>query len=399
MQDDNGETPLHWAASSGHDEIVKILLDVGADPTIRRKDGASALHCAASNGSEKSVRRLLFPEIDENAPKAAVNAPDNNGDTALHLAAWHGHDGVVLALLAVGAESSAQNKYTRTALDYARDWKHESIVKILQHADEEALHRAASDGNAELVEKLLRNGADVFQRSKDGDTAMHRAAAYGHTTVVELLAVGSGIMEVRSKLGSTALHKAAYGGHEAVVNILLQLGANIQAIRPDGWTPLHFAAQYGHLKAMNLLVDGTKPYLDPVHLPHLSSTEHLSTCSTNAVKLLKCLVLVYSQDPLIRRGLANEYFRRKMYAEASESFDIYVAIAMHNSGATEISHIDHRGYCCDDCGFTLRGRIYKCTRCGWLKDYCESCFAKHLHPIQDALKIPSETFDINKSMG
>ena len=341
---------------------------------------------------------LLSPETQENCLKADVNALDNNAETALHFAASQGHDKAVLELLAAGAELSAENKQARTPLHYAMDWKHESIVKILQHADEEALHRAASDGNAELVETLLRSGADPAQRTKDGETAMHRAAAYGHTKVVEILA-GSGIIEARTKLGSTALHKAAYGGHQDVVRRLLQLGANIQASRPDGWTPLHFAAQYGQFDVMNLLVDGSTPYVDPVHLPHLSSDEHLGICRTDIVKLLKCLVVVNSQDALIRRALANEYFRRKRYAEAKESFDVYVAIAMQNSGATEIRHIDHRGYRCDHCRITLRGIIYKCTQCGWLRDFCDSCFAKHMHRIQDSMRIPSETFDVNKRMG
>lgn len=74
-----GSTPLHTAALQGHETIVKLLLEKGADVNVKDRDGRTALHMASSQGHDVVTRLLLEKGID-------VGAEDKIGWTALDLA-------------------------------------------------------------------------------------------------------------------------------------------------------------------------------------------------------------------------------------------------------------------------------------------------------------------------
>jgi ankyrin repeat protein len=58
-KDDDGRTPLHWAALYGHTDIVRIFLDNRADPTVTDSDGENPLHLAAIYGHTDIVKELI----------------------------------------------------------------------------------------------------------------------------------------------------------------------------------------------------------------------------------------------------------------------------------------------------------------------------------------------------
>jgi hypothetical protein len=124
-------TALHHAAVAGHEGVVSMLLDAGAD--VGEKDfnyGYTALHFAASNGREGVVRILL----DAGAKVAATG---RGGDTALHLAGGYGHKGVVTMLLGAGAGAGvfAKNDAGETALDRAGKGGCEGVARVLRDAE------------------------------------------------------------------------------------------------------------------------------------------------------------------------------------------------------------------------------------------------------------------------
>jgi hypothetical protein len=136
--------PLHEAASSGHEAVVRLLLENGADVKAKNINGRTALHEAAGVGHDAVVQQLL-----ENG--ADVKAKGNNGWTALHGAAGGGHEAVVRLLLENGADVKAKNNYGRTAL-----------------------HEAAGAGHEAVVRLLLENGADVNAKADYGQMVLHR---------------------------------------------------------------------------------------------------------------------------------------------------------------------------------------------------------------------------------
>ena len=94
QQDCTGSTPLAWAASNGHEGVVKILLEhKNVDPNRLDKCGRTPLGWAAIEGHEAVVRLLLKREdVDP-------DRQDRNGEGPLGWAAIKGHEGVIKLLL------------------------------------------------------------------------------------------------------------------------------------------------------------------------------------------------------------------------------------------------------------------------------------------------------------
>jgi len=98
-QNDVGATPLHWATRGEHPEVVCVLLEQSADPNISRWDGATPLHSAVEVESAAIVRLLRDHGVD-------VDAVDNEGKTALQYARERGYDEIVTLLLQHAANVS-----------------------------------------------------------------------------------------------------------------------------------------------------------------------------------------------------------------------------------------------------------------------------------------------------
>ena len=127
-----------------------------------------------------------------------------------------------------------------------------------------ALHHAAANGNTEMIEYLLKNGADKKIVDRKGETALFRAARNGHKKAVELLLSSDAAkakMEVNAtdkmeekgftSVRNTPLLAAAYKGHTGVVELLIEKGANVDHIDFNNNTALTLASRMEKTKEMS----------------------------------------------------------------------------------------------------------------------------------------------------
>eukprot|EP00884_Botryococcus_braunii_P014655 jgi/Botrbrau1/23190/Bobra.0041s0037.2 len=266
IQDAEGLTPLHWAASKGSLAIVEMILKAKKMVDVNKltHDGWTALHEAAANGHTDVVETL----VDANA---CVDIRTSSGSTALHSAAANGHFGIVECLLKKSKEAVNIRALTgATPLYMAASGGHlPAVVKLIdQGADlsirtttgTTPLHIAATNGHLDVVQHLLSVvaakdlGAEVDLQAQNGSTALHQAALNGHTTIVEAFLNARCDTDIQNTNGCTALHLAASKGHLEVVECLLEHRADLHIKNSKGWTALHSAAMGGYFEVVVMLV-------------------------------------------------------------------------------------------------------------------------------------------------
>ena len=123
-------TPLYIASEEGHLEVVRLLIVAGADKDKERFDGVTPLSIASEKGHLEVVRLL----IEAGADKDKAN---NWGLTPLYIASRKGHLEVVRLLVDAGADKDKVDDDGWTPLDIAKEMHHLEIVRLLASADKE----------------------------------------------------------------------------------------------------------------------------------------------------------------------------------------------------------------------------------------------------------------------
>ena len=231
----SGATPLYDAARMGTYDMVKSLVNYGADPTVATKAGLTPLHQAAARGNLDMVKDLVQAGAD-------VNAIAENGRTPIFYAAERGKASTVSYLLDKKAEINLADEKGVTPL-------------IL----------AARSGNAALVKFLVVNKkANFAATAKDGTTALIAGAKTPE--IVKFLAEKMPNVNGVDPDGNTVLHLCAETADEETVRKLLYYGAKEDLPNKKGETPILLAARAGNTdmvkRLLNMNVKVTKEIVD-----------------------------------------------------------------------------------------------------------------------------------------
>ncbi|EPS35673.1 hypothetical protein H072_10925 [Dactylellina haptotyla CBS 200.50] len=288
-------TPLWEAAKNHHIGVVRILLDLGADPNqvgIRR---TAPLYEAVGNGAT-DISRLL---IDKGA---ITEDRDHHGKvkTVMGVEEWHprtllktSFKGRYEALVNIFLEELGPSKIQGekgyyALLDAAKSGMYHKVTELVKQCagtkfrddcNDVALAEAARTGlnnEIQIIEFLLGEGASIEGRDKDGRTALIKAACYGDLELIKFLLEHGADLENKDRWGQTALATIASVGDEEFLEIavfLVRSGSNIETRNAEGQTPLAIAAKQSlglmHLLLLKLGADpGTKDDLMRTPLMH-----------------------------------------------------------------------------------------------------------------------------------
>ncbi|KAK3265789.1 hypothetical protein CYMTET_25557 [Cymbomonas tetramitiformis] len=163
-----GRRPVHAAAMMGTVEMVRELVEKGAEVDAEDREGRTALTVALAFGQEAAARALL-------EAGAGVNA--GTGQRPLHAAAKKGMEEMVRELVEKSTEVDAEDGEGRTALTVALAFGQEAAARALLEAGagvntgRRPLHVAAEKGMVEMVRELAGKGAEVDAEDAEGRTA------------------------------------------------------------------------------------------------------------------------------------------------------------------------------------------------------------------------------------
>ena len=243
-----GDTALMVACDRYQAEIVKALLDVGANPNAVDREGNTVLiRAAASKHSwEESRKPLIHFLLEKGADPASTNG---HGVTALMLMALNGNPALPV-LLENPLDVNTRDDEGNTALLYAsryfvRDWQRRNGWALLEkgadanaanHKGETALILAATQSEGDAARLLLEKGADVNVRTSTGRTPLMQAidepkdfdnerhAMYSPEIAKLLIAAGADV-NAHDAAGNTALALARKRGYLDMVAALEHAGA------------------------------------------------------------------------------------------------------------------------------------------------------------------------------
>ena len=282
----SGLALLHAASSSGHVDIVRMLLNRGASVDLPGRFGATPLMAAAGYGHLSTVHVLL-------QHSANPDLQCNRGYTALMLA--EGQEECVQALLQAKANTKLVNGDGRTALLtktedhttiaagiqlHAAPGGHTAIAELIRRhaapprpaadspaastdADEPAestpallpveVFRSAERGELQKVTKWLGKGepadtpcsAPVPGSHLSSHGLLHAATGNGHLEMVKMLLKRGASVDLQTNLGFTALMSSAGAGHPSILLVLLEHSADPDLQDIFGATALMAAAGAG----------------------------------------------------------------------------------------------------------------------------------------------------------
>ncbi|CAN0902724.1 E3 ubiquitin-protein ligase XBAT33 [Linum grandiflorum] len=282
-------SPLHFAAAKGHNEIVALLLENGADVNSRNYCGQTALMQACRYGHWEVVQTLLLFRCN------VTRADYLSGRTALHFAAVNGH-ARCLRLVVSDFVPSAPFDLAENGEGESSSLKTSQLSKFVNKAADggiTALHMAALNGYFDCVQLLLDLHANVS------------AVTFHYGTTMDLIGAGS-----------TPLHYAACGGNLKCCQVLLARRASRISLNCNGWLPVDVARMWGRHWLEPLLTPNSDsiiprfPQSSYLSLPLLSvlniAREHGMQYSTSSDDPDTCAVCLERQCNVSAEGCGHE---------------------------------------------------------------------------------------------
>jgi len=229
-------------------EVLRLLVQRGADVNAPDNDGWAALTSAVESGRGRLVRFLIESSANVNH-RCACGGWLSGGYTPLAMAVQRGRAEIADMLLTAGADVNMPTRDGATPLMIAAESAiHTVVVTLLAKGTDPNAHDLKGNtallkgvDRIETVRALLASGAVVDARNEDGVTPLMAAVARGQADVAGLLLDAGAIVNVKNKAGRTPLMMAVRNGQVEAARLLLQRRARLNDRDEDERTALSYA--------------------------------------------------------------------------------------------------------------------------------------------------------------
>lgn len=331
-------SPIVYASSEANLQVLKLLLDGGADAKSEDPGtpGWTALHaaCKRSDPDPSFAELLIEHGADVNAVTriskttplhnavssaavvilllkegAVVNPQDSDGKTPLMLACANFNSArVVEILIKAGADPTIKDKlYGATGLHYScfsdelgpiviHSGRCDDLNVENKHGSTPLIY-AASMGRSDVASCLLQTGkVKIDHETSAGATALTFAAHFGKVEMMKLLIKHDASIVLKvDKRKWTALHIACGMGHLAAVRLLLETDAsNVGAVNGEDLTAFDLAAAGGYTDIVTFMLK--RDDVDPLRMSRRNYTPLLLAATSGKQDLIEMLMAVEGTD-------------------------------------------------------------------------------------------------------
>ena len=315
---------LYMACAFGVEEMVSLLIELGADVSDLYRTDASGLSywcsfitiissgsfltATASNKTSSDVDLLHKVNWDKYSRLISilsekgldVNHKDSSGSLALNIACREGHTDLVSLLLKCRADVNFQDGEGLSSLMEAVSCGHREIclllfcyrpkVNLQDSKGWSALMLAVTAGHIDFVLLLLERRAEINLQDASGTSSLMLSCFAGDTHVTKVLLGHGADANLQNEDGITALMMSSYNGHTEIVELLLEYGADLCVMTSIGMTALRVSTDNGHKEVTKLLIE---------HGANRRVTSSLPVCRKRTVSARDSTVIstrVVSQD-------------------------------------------------------------------------------------------------------
>lgn len=352
--DDDGRTPLSYAAAVGCRETLRLLLDCGADVNSQDTKGITPLMFAARgkfaqgrSGATAGIVECATLLIDRGAH---IDAVDQDGRTTLLYAAREGNERLVKLLLAHGVQKNSgaafpRRAIVRSALCSAAKRGHENVVRVLIRqgvrqgirvdSRKEILCLAVE--HPKVIDLLLSHGSPHVNATYQGRTPLSHAAEHNYEATMLILLSHGAEIDFKEATGKTALWHAIENGNHAASRLLIDRGASLSTEIPDRSnvpkTVLMLATEYSDVAIVKMLLDrGAKVRGCASAAPRLGTRTPLSyAAEVGGVVLAK--MFLNRGARVDEAPVTGPYAGRTALSYAAENGHMAMVNCLHNLGS------------------------------------------------------------------
>ncbi|KAJ7386324.1 Transient receptor putative cation channel sub A member 1 [Desmophyllum pertusum] len=325
LQNNKGNTPLHLACFNGHDQVAEYLLSQGA--TIEKdQNQKTALHLAANQGSKRCVMSILAKHPD------CVNALEENKNTALNLASFHGHDEIVKYLLSLKNQEILMNAFNQNVLDIALNEEKKDVAMVIaEHVRWREVMSSSAPGALLMMQELVIKMPDVAERildqcvTEEGDEMKPEYKVTKDLTIIQAKYVPNPERDQLTVLKTMTKYRRDNCLKHKVVFALMHL-----KWKKFGFTSLMFNLMLYLMYLLPLTAlalysrDNEKEFCAPNDTVTRSDyLDNLPTTRSNtAIQVLTYVVLVFTLIHLLREVTQIVKKREKYFSAFSNYFEL-----------------------------------------------------------------------------